>query len=170
MNAGESARALDTVPPDIETADTHKPYFEVLVVTPNDPATWERVRNDLKRLRRREDLFHYELVQVGSFEDGIIGTIFNHNIQAVVIYDGFQLRSHHGLPMVRDFLARNLSVDPAAIAPGALATTSARLVKNYRPELDIYLLTERAVEKLAGSEEVAPILDEGPIESLSIYV
>ena len=38
-----------------------------------------------------------------------------------------------------------------------MATTLARLVKNYRPELDIYLLTDRAVEKLAGSEAVAPI-------------
>ena len=38
-----------------------------------------------------------------------------------------------------------------------LATTLARLVKNYRPELDIYLLTDRAVEKIAGSEAVAPI-------------
>ena len=151
------ARPLDVLPPDVQTGETRKPYFEVLVVTPNDPSTWERARNELKRLRRPEDLFHYEIVQVGSFEDGVIGTIFNHNVQAVVIYDGFQFRSHHELPMMRDFLARNLSVDPAAIAPGALATTLARLIKNYRPELDIYLLTDRAVEKIAGSEEVAPI-------------
>jgi arginine decarboxylase len=151
------ARPLDVLPPDIQTGEPHKPYFEVLVVTPNDPSTWERARNELKRLRRPEDPFHYEIVQVGSFEDGAIGTIFNYNVQAVVIYDGFQFRSHHELPMMRDFLVRNLSVDPAAIAPGALATTLARLVKNYRPELDIYVLTDRAVEKLAGSEESAPI-------------
>ena len=151
------ARPLDVLPPDVQTGETHKPYFEVLVVTPNDPATWERARNDLKRLRRPEDIFHYEIVQVGSFEDGVIGTIFNHNVQAVVIYDGFQFRSHHELPMMRDFLARNLNVDPAAIETGTLATTLARLVKNYRPELDIYLLTDQAVEKLAGSEQVAPI-------------
>ena len=151
------ARPLDVLPPDVQVSETHKPYFELLVVTPNDPATWERARNDLKRLRRAEDPFHYEIVQVGSFEDGIIGSIFNHNVQAVVIYDGFQFRSHHELPMMRDFLARNLNVDPAAIESGALATTLARLVKNYRPELDIYLLTDQAVEKLAGSEQVAPI-------------
>ena len=30
-------------------------------------------------------------------------------------------------------------------------------VKRYRPELDVYLLTDRAVEQLAGSAEVAPI-------------
>ncbi|MGH7795070.1 MAG: decarboxylase [Candidatus Binatia bacterium] len=151
------ARPVDVLPPDLQAGELHKPYFEVLVVTPNDPATWERARNELRRLRRPEDLFHYEIVQVGSFEDGVIGAIFNHNVQAVVIYDGFLFRSHHELPMLRDFLLRNLSVDPAAVAPGALATTLARLVKNYRPELDVYLLTDRAVEKIAGSDEVAPI-------------
>jgi arginine decarboxylase len=151
------ARPLDVLPPDVQPGEAHKPYFEVLVVTPNDPATWERARNDLKRLRRPEDLFQYEIVQVGSFEDGVIGTIFNHNVQAVVIYDGFQFRSHHELPMMRDFLVRNLNIDPATVAPGALATTLARVIKNYRPELDIYLLTDRTVEQLAGSEEAAPI-------------
>ena len=150
-------RPLDVMPPDGQTGESRKPYFEVLVVTPNDPNTWERARNDLKRLRRPEDIFQYELVQVSSFEDGLIGTIFNYNIQAVVIYDGFQFRSHHELPMMRDFIQRNLSIDPSATAPGDLATTLARLVKNYRPELDIYLLTDRAAEQIAGSEAVAPI-------------
>jgi arginine decarboxylase len=58
---------------------------------------------------------------------------------------------------MREFMARSMRVDPASIEPGALATTLARAIKNYRPELDIYLLTDRAVEKLAGSEEAAPI-------------
>jgi arginine decarboxylase len=66
------ARTVDVLPPDVQTGETRKPYFEVLVVTPNDPSTWERARNELKRLRRPEDLFHYEIVQVGSFEDGAI--------------------------------------------------------------------------------------------------
>jgi arginine decarboxylase len=70
------ARPLDVLPPDVQTGETRKPYFELLVVTPSDPSTWERARNDLKRLRRPEDIFHYEIVQVGSFEDGVIGTIF----------------------------------------------------------------------------------------------
>jgi arginine decarboxylase len=150
-------QAGDLLPPELQQGEGHKPYFEALVVTPTDPSKWERARNELKRLRRTEDLFNYELVQVGSFEDGVIGTIFNHNLQAVVIYDGFPFHSRHDLPVLRDFLQRTLRVDPASIAPGALATTLARAIKNFRPELDIYLLTDRAVETLAGSDEVAPI-------------
>jgi len=149
--------AADLLPPDAQQGEGHKPYFEALVVTPNDPRKWERARNELKRLRRPEDLFNYEIVQVGSFEDGILGAILNHNVQAVVIYDGFPFHSMHDLPMLREFLLRNLRVDPASIAPGALATALARAVKNFRPELDIYLLTDRAIETLAGSDEVAPI-------------
>ena len=149
--------AADLLPPDVQQGEGHKPYFEVLVVTPNDPSKWERARNELKRLRRPEDLFNYEIVQVGSFEDGILGAILNHNVQAVVIYDGFPFHSRHDLPVLREFLLRTLRVDPASIAPGALATTLARMIKNFRPELDIYLLTDRAVEKLAGSDEVAPV-------------
>jgi arginine decarboxylase len=38
-----------------------------------------------------------------------------------------------------------------------LATTLARVIKNIRPELDIYLLTDRSVEKLAGSGETGQI-------------
>ncbi len=147
----------DILPPDVKPGESHKPYFEVLVVTPNDPKVWERARNELRRLRRTEDLFNYEIVQVGSFEDGALGAIFNHNVQAVVIYDGFSFHSRHDLPVMREFLTRNLRVDPTSIAPGALATTLARAIKNFRPELDIYLLTDRAVETLAGSEEAAPI-------------
>ena len=151
------AQLGDVLPPDLQPGDAHRPYFEVLVVTPNDPATWERGRAAMRRLRRAEDPFMYEIAQVGSFEDGVIGAIFNTNIQAVVIYDGFELRSRHDLPVMREFLFRHLRVDSASLAPGVLATTLARAVKNYRPELDVYLLTDRAVEQLAGSAEAAPI-------------
>ena len=156
LEEGEG-RVTDMLPPDVQPGNGHKPYFEALVVTPNDPRSWERARNDLRRLRRPEDPFVYELVQVGSFEDGAIGAIFNTNVQAVVLYDGFEFRSRHDLPVMRDFLLRHLRVDPASVAPGALATTLARAIKSFRPELDIYLLTDRAVEHLAGSDEAAPL-------------
>ena len=149
------ARTAEVLPPDLQSAELHKPYFEVLIVTPNDPSNWERARAEMKRLRRGEDAFNYEVVQVGSFEDGILGTIFNSNIQAVVIYDGFRFRSRYDLPALREFLSRVRQVETSTLQPGVLATTLARMIKNYRPELDLYLLTDRTVETLAGSEEAA---------------
>ena len=154
----EGAAAMtDLLPPDMQSGNGQKPYFEALVVTPTDPAHWDRARHDLKRLRRPDDLFNYEIVQVGTFEDAVLGTICNFNLQAVVIRDGFEYRSRHDVPVLREFLRRHLHGADASTAPGALALTLARAVKRYRPELDIYLLTDRAVEALAGSEEAAPL-------------
>jgi arginine decarboxylase len=171
LQEGE-ARVADLLPPDVQPGEAHKPYFEVLVVTPTDPSSWERARSDMKRLRRPEDPFHYELVQVGSFEDGVIGTLVNHNVQAVVLYDGFPFRSRHDLRLLRELLERHLELDLASVAPGALATTLARVVENQRPELDVYLLTDRAVEALAGSAEAAPIrrLFHGLDELMEIHL
>jgi arginine decarboxylase len=153
----EPGGATDLLPPDLQGGTGHKPYFETLVVTPADPSQWERARHEMKRLRRADDPFHYEIVQVGTFEDAIIGTICNHNLQAVVVRDGFEYRSRHDVPVLREFLLRHLDGEETSTAPGALATTLARGIKKYRPELDVYLLTDRAVEELAGSDEAAPL-------------
>ena len=153
----DATRSAELLPPDLQAGSGHKPYFETLVVTPADPSQWERARHDLKRLRRAEDPFIYEVVQVGTFEDAVIGTVCNHHVQAVVIRDGFEYRSRHDVQVLREFLLRHLDGREASTAPGALAMALARAVKNYRPELDVYLLTDRAVEKLAGSDDAAPL-------------
>src|SRR5688572_23007175 len=153
----DGATAADLLPPDMQGGNGHKPYFETLVVTPVDPSQWERARHDLKRLRRTDDAFTYEVVQVGTFEDAVIAAVCNHNLQAVVIRDGFDYRSRHDVPLLREFLSRHIGSNEASTTPGALATTLARAVKRYRPELDVYLLTDRAVETLAGSDEAAPL-------------
>jgi arginine decarboxylase len=156
--SGESAgQLLDALPPELDAGATRKPYFEVLIVTPNDPATWERAREEIRRMRRADDAFRYEVVQVGSFEDAALAVMTNDILQAVVIIDGFQFATRHDVPDLQAFLARHLTVDVATVAPGALATTLAKAIKGYRPELDIYLLSDRSVESIAGSDEAAPV-------------
>jgi arginine decarboxylase len=153
----EAQGLTDVMPPTGHAGNGHRPYFEALIVTPTDPSHWERARHELKRLRRPDDSFQYEVVQVGTFEDAVVATICNYNLQAVVIRDGFEYRSRHDLPLLREFLLQHLDGTEASTAPGALATALARAVKRYRPELDVYLLTDRAIEELAGSDEAAPI-------------
>ena len=117
--SGEAASpGLNTLPPDLEATATHKPYFEVLIVTPTDSATWERARDDLRRMRRPEDPFNYEVVQVGSFEDAALAVMVNDTLQAVVIIDGFQFGSRHELPDLQAFLARHIKIDTSSVAPG----------------------------------------------------
>ena len=148
---------LESAPPATPGIASHRPYFEVLVVSPSDPSTWAAARDDMRRLRRADDAFVYELVYVGSFEDAALAVIVNDNLQAVVLADGFGFGSRHDLPDLHEFLALHVKVDPNNIAPGALATTLAKSIKGFRPELDLYLLSDRAPEALAGSDEAAPI-------------
>jgi arginine decarboxylase len=111
----------------------------------------------MKRLRRPDDRFVYEIVQAGTFEDAVVATICNHDLQAIVIRDGFDFHSRHNAPVMREFLLRHLPTDAATTEPGALATALAGAIKRYRPELDLYLLTDRSVEELAGSDAAAPL-------------
>jgi arginine decarboxylase len=148
--------AADRLPPALDQAGSHRPYFEVLFVSPASPAMSNDIGQQLRRLRRAQDQFVYEPVFVGSFEDALLGVIMNSNIQAVVAYDGFPLRSHHELQVFRDMLARYGGIDSVS-ASEDLGTALARLVKRIRPELDFYLLTDREVERLAASDAAAPI-------------
>ena len=158
VSAEDETRALEAaLPPDAERGGGHKPYFEVLVVTPGDPSGWERAKEDMRRMRRAEDAFHYEAVFVGSFEDAALAVLANDNVQAAVIIDGFQFESRHDMPDLQTFLGRYIQVNPASIVPGALATVLAKSIKKCRPEIDIYLLSDRTIESLAVSDDVAPV-------------
>jgi arginine decarboxylase len=143
-----------------EAADRalRRPYFEVLVVRDGvTPEQAQRIRNEIHKLRRPEDPFVYEVVHVPSFEDAMIGTICNFNVQAVVIYDGFPFRSRFDLPVFRSHLEQHLAVDADALAPEAYGTALARAIRQVRPELDVYMLTDRAVESLAAQLDVRNI-------------
>lgn len=154
---GEEAevQASDYLPPTAEADDKHRPYFEVLSVTSVDPSRHEQARHDIRRLRRIDDPFIYELVQVGSFEDAIVAVMANPELQAVVIGDGFGFRSQHEWPELRDILDRTLPFDPDSVDVRDYGLKLARMLKSIRPELDIYLLTERGAETIAGRPEAA---------------
>ena len=162
------------LPPDADASGLPKPSFDVLIVTPNDPENWDDTRRQLMRLRRREDPFTYHVVIVGSFEDAAIATVLNDSIQAVVIYDGFAFSSRRDAPLLHDHLTRYAAFDEASWgAEGkALGTGLATLIKNFRPELDIYLITDRSVESLAAGEDAAAIrrIFFGVEEALEIHL
>ena len=56
------ARSGHALPPDADGGGLHKPSFDVLIVTPNEPENWDETRRQLQRLRRREDPFTYNVV------------------------------------------------------------------------------------------------------------
>ena len=117
---------------------------------------WPEIRETFRRLRRAEDDFVYEPVVVGSFEDAVLAVVFNPNLQAVVISDGFRYPSQYTVPVLREILSRQAQVAESA-RQGDLGTLLAQMVRRWRPELDVYLTTDRDVARLAGSDEAAPI-------------
>ena len=156
--ADESAAAVpDRLPLAAEGREARRPYFETLFVTPAPAAALPQIAQEIRRLRRVEDAMIYEPVLVGSFEDALLATVFNGKIEAVVIYDGIPVPSQHDVPLLRDFLATHQQLDASSLAPRLVGVALARSIKRIRPELDIYLLTDRRVEQLAGDPAASMI-------------
>jgi arginine decarboxylase len=147
----------DALPPSLSHSAGRRPYFEVLLVSPVERNGWPEVRNQLRRLRREQDQFIYEPVVVGSFEDALLAVILNSNLQAVVISEGFAFGSQHALPALGHFLSRHTKLDPKDYAGRDLGLPLARAVRRIRPELDVYLVTDRAAEEVAGSEAAGSV-------------
>src|SRR5437773_930760 len=140
----------ERVPGAGEETAPHRPYFEVLVVSPARPSAWADLAQELRKLRRPEDKFVYEAVFVASFEDAVLATILNGGIEAVIIYEGISFASSHHSPVLREFLTAHLAATGIATEAGQYGLALARGLKQLRPELDIYFLSDREVEKVAG--------------------
>ena len=128
----------------------YRPYFEVLMVSPAHSTNWSDLAQELRKLRRPQDKFIYEPVFVGNFEDAVLGAILNGSIEAVVIYEGISFASSHYSPVLREFLAAHLAASNVAQDTGQFALALAQGLKQLRPELDIYFLSDREPEKIAG--------------------
>jgi arginine decarboxylase len=144
------------LPPSIGRGQARKPYCEALIVSPGDRSTWAATREGFRKLRRDTDEFVVEPVIVGSFEDAALAVLVNYNIQAVVMFDGFGYASQASLPDLRELVAAYMP-QAAAARDGDLAMLLSRAVHAVRPELDVYLSTDRDVAKLAGADDAAGI-------------
>ena len=147
----------DKLPGIGEETVEHRPYFEVLMASPARPAAWSELAQELRKLRRSQDRFVYEPVFVGSFEDAVLGAILNGSIEAVVIYEGIPFASSHHSPILREFLTTHLATSGLDTNSGQYGLALAQALKQLRPELDIYFLSDRQVEKVAGDTSAACI-------------
>lgn len=134
-----------------EEAGPHRPYFEVLMVAPAPQTAWPQLAQEFRKLRRPQDKFVYEPVFMSSFEDAVLGVILNGAIEAVVITEGISFGSSHHSPVLHEFLTAHLAATGIDTTSGALGLALGRAVKQIRPELDVYFLSDREVEKVAGN-------------------
>ena len=150
------AHLPDVLPPSLGRGQARKPYFEILIVAAGERAAWPALRETFRRLRREEDAFIYEPVVVGSFEDAVLATLLNVNLQSVVIVDGFSFASQYSLPALREILAPHIPSFEGVIGPD-MGSALARVIRMLRPELDLFMVTDHDIGKLAGSDEAKGI-------------
>src|SRR6267143_2082154 len=118
-------------------------------------ASVAELRQWLRKLRRPQDKFIYEPVFVGSFEDAVLATILNGSLEAVMIYEGIPFASSHHSPVLREVLTSHLAASGIYANSGQYGLALAQGLKQLRPELDIYFLSDREVEKVAGDTSAA---------------
>jgi arginine decarboxylase len=155
-NAG--ADDLDMFPSDPRQLVEHqpatqrdRPYFEVLVVEKMTEDQERALRNEVRKWRRPDDEFVYELVVVSSGDEALIAARLNVNLQAVVIRRRFSHQSTRDLSALAEFVDTGVSHELADHqSPEERAQILAVSLAKLRPELDLYLMTEIEVEDIAG--------------------
>ncbi len=136
-----------------QDAGLAKPYFEVLFVEHMTPAEENTLRAGLREMRRPEDRFIYEVISVPTFEDALIAVLFNYNIQACVIRYGFSFRSQNHLEILQRYLV-GIDESEAEEQPDTdRGPMLGEMMAELRPELDLYLVTDIAVEEMAGTAD-----------------
>ena len=146
LEAGESSETWEFQ----NDAATARPYFEVLIVADITPQEEEMFKARMRKLRRPEDKFVFEMLVVPSFEDALIAVLFNYNIQAVLIRYGFPFKSQHELDVLRQLLADVEVPDQEDLPVTEYGPVLGAKIAEIRPELDLYLITDVAVEEIAG--------------------
>jgi arginine decarboxylase len=142
--------AFDRETGQAEQAAAGRPYFEVLIVEDMSEAHERALREELRRWRRPDDPFIYEIVVVPSFEDAVLAARLNFRLQACVIRRRFVHRSRDASSSLAQFLSMAGPDDLMERSPDDRAQMLARSLAKIRPELDLYLMTEIAVESMAG--------------------
>ena len=154
-NAG--ADDLDMFPTDPRqlehqpAAQADRPYFEVLVVEKMTEAQERALRNEVRKWRRPDDEFVYELVVVASGDEALIAARLNVNLQAVVIRRRFSHQSTRDLSALSEFVDSDVQHElNDHQSPEERAQILAVSLANLRPELDLFMMTEIEVEDIAG--------------------
>jgi arginine decarboxylase len=127
-----------------------RPYFEVLVVERMGLQQEDQLGEELRRLRRPDDEFVYEVVVVPSYEDAVIAVQSNFNIQACVIRRRFSHRSLNDLSKLGRFIEDGESEDLMDRSPDERQRLLGRRLRELRPELDLYLMSQISVESIAA--------------------
>jgi len=123
-------------------------YFEVLMVDNITERDADRQKEKFRHLRGSNDKLVYDLLTVTTFQDTLIAILFNYNIQACVIKYGVPYKSKHKLNLISPFISKLYNHNYEMETETSLGVKLADLIKELRPEVDIYYVTDTAVSEI----------------------
>jgi len=129
-----------------------RPYFELLVVDDLSPKEESVIRSSFRSVQRPEDEFIYDVIVVPSFQDAIAAVLVNPNIQACILRSGFRYKSKRELGLFQRYLSNVSDIDLETVTSTDLSVILGRIINDLRPELDLYLITNMAVETYAAQD------------------
>ncbi|MEQ8423798.1 MAG: ornithine decarboxylase, partial [Cyclobacteriaceae bacterium] len=123
-------------------------YFEVLFVDNLEVKEEQVIAKKLGDVRDPKDMFIYQLVFTKSYQDTLIALIANPNIQACVIRYEIPFRSRNAKGILKPFLDYLLKDDYEDVPEYEMGILLGEAIRKLRPELDIYYVTDNAVNSL----------------------
>lgn len=126
-------------------------YFEVLFVEDMSESDENTLKQKLAEIRDPNDNFTYGIVVQRSFQDALVTLLFNYNIQAVVIRYAPPYHSKGISPLIKPYIQNALKLDLSAKSEVDLGPILGRSTLEFRPELDVYYVTDTALADLKDS-------------------
>jgi len=138
-----------------DVRETHKGHqknhFEVLFVEDLPPMEESALQEKLRELHDPNEQFSYDVTVQRSFQDALIALLFNHSIQAVVIRYAPHFRSENISDLISPFIQNVLKIDLESRAEPELGPLLGKIIKQFRPELDTYYVTDTSLTNLTDS-------------------
>jgi arginine decarboxylase len=132
-------------------ATTDSNYFEVLFVDELDQEGEATLKSKITEVSSLKEPFTYDVVVAPSFEDALIALYFNYNIQACVVRYGIPYKAVYSTKLIKPFIQDILRLDYSNQTQAELGPILGRLIKEFRPELDVYYVTDTGLTYLKDS-------------------
>lgn len=142
---------IDSVEEHEQYNNIRKNHFEVLFVDDISEQEETALQHKLRSLRASNDKFTYSVVVQRSFQDALIALLFNHNIQAVVVRYAPPYHSKGISPLIRPYIQPVSKLDFSSVSETDLGPIIATLIRQFRPELDAYYVTDTSLGHLKNS-------------------
>ncbi len=143
--------SMDSVEDHEQHNGVRKNHFEVLFIDDISDKEEYKLKNTLKNLQNSNDQFSYGVVVQRSFQDALIALLFNHNIQAVVVRYATPYRSKIITPLIKPYVEEIHKHDFSSRSETDLGPILGEIIKQFRPELDTYYVTDTSLGHLKDS-------------------